>query len=121
MNIERLKAQALQEANQLKGHMSPKERAAWKAQGKSDADIQSMIDKRAAFNKKLRKESNAFEALFLQKILSDVRKHSGTPTILDGGRGEKIFRDMLEQKYAERMSQTRSFGLGNFIFEHYKK
>lgn len=74
-----------------------------------------------AYNKKLKQACDGFEEIFVHKLLQVMRKSSDKDTLLNGGRGEEIFQDMLDENYAKIITQSRSLGLSNMIFEHTKK
>ncbi|MBD3346242.1 MAG: transglycosylase SLT domain-containing protein [Chitinivibrionales bacterium] len=64
-----------------------------------------------------RKVAREFEGLFCQMMLRQMRK-----TVPDGGLfekslGEKIYTDMLDEKYAEQMAKHASLGLAELILE----
>lgn len=69
---------------------------------------------------KLKKSLGEFEAIFLQQMLSSMRKNvpeSGGP-MGESGQGEKIFRDLLDTEYARLMSQTEhKQGLKESMFD----
>ncbi len=73
------------------------------------------------FNKDLRKACDGFEELFVHKLIQVMRSSNEKDTLLTGGRGEEIFQDMLDENYAKLISQNRSLGLSDLIYEQTKK
>ncbi|MEG3638550.1 rod-binding protein [Magnetococcus sp. PR-3] len=71
--------------------------------------------------KTLRKAAANFEAMFIKQLLGSMRKT--VPDFGDGGlmrksNGEKIFRDMLDQEYADVASKGNGgLGLKEAIYE----
>jgi Rod binding domain-containing protein len=57
-----------------------------------------------------------FQAIFVKKMLDSMRKTVHESGMLDGGRAEEIFEDMLYDSYAEKMSNTAGLGLDTMIY-----
>lgn len=66
---------------------------------------------------KLKKVCSEFEAIFIKQMLDSMRKTINKSGLLDGGMGEKIFEDMLYDKYADKMSSTAHFGLKDILYK----
>ena len=73
------------------------------------------------YNQKLRAAADGFEELFVHQLLQVMRESVPKTNLLDGGRGEEIFQDMLDEEYAKIITENRAFGLSNIIFEANKK
>mgnify|MGYP001544687546 FL=1 len=74
------------------------------------------------YNKSLREACDGFEELFVHKLLQVMRNSSEKgDTLINGGRGEEIFQDMLDENYAKLISKKRSFGLSNLLYDQVKK
>lgn len=64
---------------------------------------------------KIKKLSQEFESIFLNLMLSAMRKSVPKSELMDGGNGEEIFRSMLDQEYAKSMAQRDMTGLARAI------
>ena len=69
-------------------------------------------------HKALQNVSQKFESLFVSQMIEAMRKTVPETGYLSGGQTEKIFRAMLDQEYAEKISQTGQLGLSRMIYEH---
>ncbi|MBF0610198.1 MAG: muramidase [Magnetococcales bacterium] len=68
--------------------------------------------------KKLKEAVSGFESIFLQQMLSSMRQTLPEGSLLNGGQGEKMFRDLLDQEYAKQMSQHQNQrGLKETLFQ----
>lgn len=67
-------------------------------------------------NSKLLNACQGFEAVFLKQMLDAMRKTVPQTGMLDGGIGQNIYKDMLYQQYAEKMSKTANFGLARLLY-----
>jgi flagellar protein FlgJ len=73
-------------------------------------------------DKKTKAAAQQFEAYFLNTMLKEMRKTVPKDTLLpDSGGQEEIFRDMMDQKLSENMSQRGDFGLANMIYQQLTK
>lgn len=64
---------------------------------------------------KIRDLSQQFESIFLNLMLTAMRKSVPKSELMDGGNGEEIFRSMLDQEYAKSMAQRDMTGLARAI------
>lgn len=64
---------------------------------------------------KIRELSKEFEGIFLNLMLSAMRKTVPKSELTDGGNGEEIFRSMLDQEYAKSMAHRDMTGLAQAI------
>ena len=73
-------------------------------------------------NAKLREACDSFEDLFAHKMIKVMRESNmkDKDNIMSGGRGEEIFQDMLDEKYATLFSKTNALGMADMIYEHTK-
>jgi len=62
-----------------------------------------------------RKVSREFEAVFTGFMLKSMRETVGKDTLTGGGRGEEVYRSLLDQEYALTVAQQGSLGLANTI------
>ena len=67
----------------------------------------------------LRRAAQAFEAVFAQMLMKSMRATVKESSLFHGGRGEDVFRELLDQ----RLSEGASGGLGvaKLIVERYGK
>ena len=86
-----------------------------------DAVSQNVQDVRK-HNAKLRDACDSFEDLFAHKMIQVMRQSNmkDKDNIMSGGRGEEIFQDMLDEKYATLFSKTNALGMADMIYEHTK-
>ena len=66
---------------------------------------------------KLREAANDFEAIFVQQMLKTMRKTSLESNLIKKSEGEKYFRSMLDEHYAQLTAKSGSLGLGEIIYE----
>jgi len=76
--------------------------------------------KGANSEEQLREACKQFESILVKKMLDSMRKTVDKSGLLDGGRAEEIFEDMLYDKYARKMTDTADFGLSEMLFEQLK-
>ena len=69
-----------------------------------------------AEDKKLRDTCSEMESLFVKQLLTAMRKTVNKSGLLDGGRAEEIFTDMLDDRYASLMSKNRTFGFAEMLY-----
>jgi peptidoglycan hydrolase FlgJ len=68
--------------------------------------------KDAASAKKVARE---FEAMFVGLMLKSMRQTVGEDKLTGGGRGEEVFRSLLDQQYADIAAQGGGIGLAKSI------
>lgn len=64
----------------------------------------------------LMKACKDFESLFVKQMLDTMKKTVNKSGLMEGGQSEKIFEDMLYQKYAEKMTETAGFGIADTMY-----
>jgi len=74
-----------------------------------------------AYNASLQEAADGFEKIFVHKMIKVMRESTEKTGILNGGRGEEIFQDMLDEQYANLITKTNALGLSKMIYEHTKK
>ena len=74
------------------------------AQQKSDKDLG-----------KIRKLADDFESIFMETMLSAMRKSVQKSGLIDGGNAEDIYRSMLDSEYSKLMATQRSSGIATAI------
>ena len=91
-------------------------------QAKAAEGAQTPSSETSKYNKKLKEACNGFEELFVHKMIQVMRESSQQEdNIVNGGHGEEIFQDMLDQQYAKIFTKTGSLGLANMIYENTKE
>jgi Rod binding domain-containing protein len=76
---------------------------------------------KVAYNKSLKNACDGFEEIFVHKMLQVMRSSSEEDRLINGGRGEEIFQDMLDENYAKIITKSRAMGLSDLIYEQTKK
>ena len=69
---------------------------------------------------KLRETASEFEAIFIQQMLKTMRETSFESDLLPKSEGEKIFRSLLDEQYANLSAKSGSLGLGEMVFQQLK-
>ncbi len=66
----------------------------------------------------LKKATQQFEGYFLHELLKEMRKTVPDDKLLgDDGHGQEIFRDMMDQKLSETMSQRGDLGMAKMMYD----
>jgi flagellar protein FlgJ len=73
--------------------------------------------KQSSSQKELEKAAQEFEALFVQMLLSEMRRTVPDNDLLGDRRAEKLFQSLLDQELAVNSSQAQSLGLAKLIYE----
>ena len=66
----------------------------------------------------VRKVAKQFEGLFINQMVSAMRK-----TVVKGGlvpesNAERVYQSMLDNQYVEKMADTEQLGLSQMIYDH---
>lgn len=78
--------------------------------------------KAGEFDAKLMEACQMFESFFIKEILKTADNISYSEnTLFEEGEGEKIFKDMLNDEYAQIMSKGRGIGISQVLYNHLKK
>jgi flagellar protein FlgJ len=67
-------------------------------------------------HKKLLAACREFEAIFFQQMLKEMRASVPQSDWLNGGNGEDVFRDLLDEEYAKIMSERNNTGLADLLY-----
>jgi flagellar protein FlgJ len=62
-----------------------------------------------------KKVAREFEALMVNEMLKSMRVTTGKDSLLTGGRGEEIFRSLLDQEYAQAIASQGTLGMAKII------
>jgi flagellar protein FlgJ len=65
----------------------------------------------------LKSACEGMEALFIQHMLTEMRKTVPKSGLLDGGRGEEIYTSMMDGELAKQMASGRGLGLSSVLLE----
>lgn len=70
---------------------------------------------------KLQEACQQFEQLFLNQMLSQMRKTVPKGGLLDGGQSQEMFNGMMDQERAKVWAQEGGIGLANMLFQQMKQ
>jgi peptidoglycan hydrolase FlgJ len=79
--------------------------------------LKSATESKTDKEQQLKKTCTAFEAIFVEQMLKSMRKNVQKSEFLHGGFAENVFEDMLYGEYAQKMSESGSFGFGKMLYE----
>ncbi|HOP40998.1 MAG TPA: rod-binding protein [Geobacteraceae bacterium] len=65
----------------------------------------------------LKQVTREFEALFVGLMLKSMRSTVATDSLTGGGRGEEVYRSLLDQEYAMEIARGEGLGLGTMLEE----
>lgn len=63
-----------------------------------------------------RRTAEKFEAFFLTRMLDEISSGLETDGPFGGGHGEKVFRGMLNEQYAETITRTGGLGIADSVY-----
>lgn len=66
---------------------------------------------------KLKKISKDFEGVFLNQMVSAMRKTAPRNGYIKESYGEQVFQGMLDQEYANKIADSEELGLSKLIYE----
>ena len=69
----------------------------------------------------VKKVSKHFEALFINHMISEMRKTVTNGGLIPEGHAEKIYRGLLDQQYADQISETERLGLSTLVSDYLLK
>lgn len=72
-------------------------------------------------NDKLWKAAKEFEALFMAQMFAQMRKTVPVNPMFGGGKGEDIFRDLLDQQVSTEMVEQKSMGLAEQLYRQFSR
>ncbi|NMA02719.1 MAG: muramidase [Clostridia bacterium] len=67
-------------------------------------------------DQKLKEACRQLESIFVHQMLSQMRNSIPSDGYLQPNHGEKIFQDMLDQEYAQKISQAGGIGIADMIY-----
>lgn len=65
----------------------------------------------------LREATQQFESLFISQLMKSMRDTVPQSQLLSAGTGQQLFREMLDQEIAGRVSQSGGIGIGEMLFQ----
>ena len=65
---------------------------------------------------KLKKACSDFEALFMARMLKQMRQSIPPNGLLGNGPGKEVYQSLMDQELAKKMSQGRGIGLGERLY-----
>jgi peptidoglycan hydrolase FlgJ len=68
-------------------------------------------------NPALRKAAKSFEAMFVNQLVSAMRKTVGEGGLIPQSQGEKVYQSMLDSEYAQSIAESEQIGLSKVIYE----
>lgn len=71
----------------------------------------------ASDRKRLMEACEEFESLFTHMLLRSMRRSVPKGGLVDGGHGEEIFQDMLDEKISAETARTGQLGLAKTLFD----
>jgi len=71
--------------------------------------------------RKLMDACHDMEAIFISKMLKEMRKNVDRSEWLHGGFAEEIFEDMLYDEYSKQMSKNSNMGIAKMLYEEMSK
>lgn len=80
----------------------------------------TQLGRSAQSNDKLAEVCNEFEAIFLDQLFKGMRKTAKLGTeksLLHGGMGEDIFKDLLYTEYSKMSAQSNSIGIAKMVYD----
>ncbi|HHW92767.1 MAG TPA: flagellar biosynthesis protein FlgJ [Firmicutes bacterium] len=75
------------------------------------------VDKQRKEGDKLLEACQEFEAIFWQQILRQMRRSIPKSGLMDGGTGEEIFQDFLDEEYARTLARQGAGSLAYMLYE----
>ena len=87
---------------------------------KKISDTGKYTEKISGFDQELREATREFESLFIHNLLQTMRAAIPKGTFFDGGSGEEIFTDLLDQEISKVVSK-RGIGIADVLYQRLTK
>lgn len=71
--------------------------------------------------KKLRAACQEFESVFIQQMLKSMRKTVQRSDLIQQSAGRDVWESMLDEEYSKEMAKSGKFGLGEVLFNEFRK
>ncbi|MEM5947824.1 rod-binding protein [Spirochaetia bacterium 38H-sp] len=82
----------------------------------TDTNIPNLNPKEAD-KARLKEATQEFEAIFIKKMLDQMRKTVHRSNLIERNMAEDVFEDMLYDEYARKMAKTSSLGLADMLYK----
>jgi flagellar protein FlgJ len=66
----------------------------------------------------VRKVAKQFEGLFINQMVSAMRKTVAKGGLVPESNAERVYQSMLDNQYSEKMADTEQLGLSQMIYDH---
>ncbi|RKY37745.1 MAG: hypothetical protein DRP78_00195 [Candidatus Omnitrophota bacterium] len=70
-----------------------------------------------AYNQKLKKTCDDFEAVFINNLLHTMRQTVQKSELFGGAQGEEIFQDLQDSAISKEMAKTNQMGLSQMLYQ----
>ena len=87
---------------------------------KKISDTGKKTEKFSGFDKDLREATHEFESLFIHNLLKTMRAAIPKSGFFNGGSGEEIFTDLLDQEISKVVSK-RGIGIADVLYQRLTK
>jgi len=71
-------------------------------------------------DKKLREVSKQFEGIFVNQMVSAMRKTVVRQGFVPESHAERVYQGMLDQESAQKITDSGELGLANLVYQHLK-
>ena len=71
----------------------------------------------AADSQKLKEACAEFESLFINQLMKQMRKTVVKSELIDGGKGERVFTEMMDEEISKQMALRQGLGLKEALIE----
>lgn len=68
-------------------------------------------------DKKLKEICQEFESIFLYYLLKEMRNTVPKTGLLDGGRAEEFFQEMLDEELSKHLSRANGIGIAQMLYK----
>lgn len=65
----------------------------------------------------MKKVAQSFESLFVNQLISEMRKSVPKGGMIPESHAERVYRSMLDNEYANTLSETDQLGVGKLVYE----
>lgn len=87
----------------------------------SGAKASAPVDPQAnETDRKLKELSKQFEGIFVNQMVSAMRKTVVHQGLVPESHAERIYQGMLDQEHAQKITETGELGLADLIYKHLK-
>ena len=87
---------------------------------KKISDTGKYTEKISGFDQELREATHEFESLFIHNLLKTMRAAIPKSEFFNGGSGEEIFTDLLDQEISKVVSK-RGIGIADVLYQRLTK